>query len=145
MLLTLQAGVFSLDGSEAITTYLSVDLAPFLEVYSTASKRKEGITLSEAKDEESKNDSVTKATSTVPNASGAPSTAAATATPKRRRSMRTYSSIAIGDLSEGAMDAAEKLGIDVAKRLKDLGAGPILKAAKEEVEKGRVELLSFFT
>jgi len=44
-----------------------------------------------------------------------------------------------GDITEAAMDAAEKLGVDVANRLKELGAGPILKAAKEEVEKGREE------
>lgn len=37
------------------------------------------------------------------------------------------------------MEAAEKLGIDVAYRLKDLGAEPILRAAKEEVERGREE------
>ena len=53
--------------------------------------------------------------------------------------MRTFAGIVAGDLSEAAMDAAEKLGIDVAKRLKELGAGPILKAAKDEVEKGREE------
>ena len=53
--------------------------------------------------------------------------------------MRTFAGIVAGDLSEAAMDAAEKLGVDVAKRLKELGAGPILKAAKDEVEKGREE------
>merc|ERR1712135_166555 len=58
---------------------------------------------------------------------------------KRRRSLRTFSAIVAGDLAESAMDATEKLGIDVANRLKELGAGPILQAAKEEVDKGRAE------
>lgn len=129
LLLTLQAGVFSLDGSEAIATSLSVDLSCHLNVLSSPAKSEEENI--EINDEESG----TKKNSL----SASAATSISSSTPKRRRSMRTFSSITPGDLSEGAMDAAEKLGIDVAKRLKDLGAGPILKAAKDEVEKGREE------
>jgi len=130
LLLTLQAGVFSLDGSEAIVTSLSVDLSSHLNVLSSPAK-------SEGENIEINDECGTKEISL--SASAAAATSISSSTPKRRRSMRTFSSIAPGDLSEGAMDAAEKLGIDVAKRLKDLGAGPILKAAKDEVEKGREE------
>jgi len=124
MLLTLQGAVFSLDGSEAVITSLSVDLSVYLDVYSQPEKSSEG--------EISKNNDPSSAlTSSSPSSSSS--------SYKRRRSMRTFSGIVPGDLAEAAMDAAEKLGVDVANRLKELGAGPILKAAKEEVEKGREE------
>jgi len=125
MVLTLQGGVFSLDGSEGITTSLSVDLSTYLDVYSAPEKEGEL-----GKEETSAN--ISSATATMPSSSSSSSV-------KRRRSLRTFSGIVPGDLAESAMDAAEKLGIDVANRLKELGAGPILKAAKDEVEKGRAE------
>ena len=115
LLLTLQGGVFSLDGSEAIVTTLSVDLTAYLDVHSQTEKP------------------------TAKTVSGEDPSRTSSSSSKRRRSMRTFAGIVAGDLSEAAMDAAEKLGIDVAKRLKELGAGPILKAAKDEVEKGREE------
>lgn len=144
MILMLQAGVFSLDGSEAITTSLSVDLAPYLDVYSPAEKRKEervekDDNKSGGEGSEKEKESTSKPDSTASTTASSKTSSITSSTSKRRRSMRTFSSITPGDLAEGAMDAAEKLGIDVAKRLKDLGAGPILKAAKDEVEKGREE------
>lgn len=122
MLLTLQAGVFSLDGSEAIITSLSVDLTPHLDVSSADERVRRDDHNLDATAKDSRGDF-----------------ASSSFTSKRRRSMRTFSGIVPGDLSEAAMESAEKLGIDVAQRLKDLGAGPILKAAKDEVEKGREE------
>lgn len=128
--LTLQGGVFSLDGSEAVVTSHSVDLSTFLDF-----------------DSQPENDTPSgKSEDGVPNkshpsssSSASSSSSSSSSSSKRRRSMRTFSGIVPGDLAEAAMDAAEKLGVDVAYRLKQLGAGPILKAAKEEVEKGREE------
>jgi hydroxymethylbilane synthase len=60
------------------------------------------------------------------------------ATSKRTRSSRSYAGIRSGTLNESAMEATENLGIGVAKRLKEMGAGPILAAAKAEVESERV-------
>ena len=104
-----------MDGSEAIITSLSVDLSTCLDEKSGKSESGSGSTTSTS------------------------SSSASSSSSKRRRSLRTFSAIVAGDLAESAMDAAEKLGIDVAHRLKELGAGPILQAAKEEVDKGRAE------
>ena len=103
-----------MDGSEAIITSLSVDLSACLDEKSGKSESGSGSTTSS-------------------------SSSSSSSSSKRRRSLRTFSAIVAGDLAESAMDAAEKLGIDVAHRLKELGAGPILQAAKEEVDKGRAE------
>ena len=130
MLLTLQGAVFSLDGSEAVITSLSVDLSVYLDVYSPPEKSSE-------KEISKDNDPSSALTSTSSSLSSSSSSSSSSL--KRRRSMRTFSGIVPGDITEAAMDAAEKLGVDVANRLKELGAGPILKAAKEEVEKGREE------
>lgn len=138
LVLNLRGGVFSLDGSEAIVTNLKVDLSAHLDVYSTPDESS-----ADSSSQVDKLDSVDAASSKVfaaaPAAATASTSASSSSSTKRRRSMRTFSSITPGNLCMGAMEAAEKLGIDVAKRLKDLGAEPILKAAKEEVERGREE------
>lgn len=156
-LLQLRAGVFSLNGSEAVFASLEVDLGPFLDGDSGENRQhsndnhsldndltnRRSLDSGELKVKEKSLEIGASgcsygSSSSFSNPSTNDSTISCSSTaPKRCRSIRTYSGISVSGLNEAAMEAAEHLGVSVAGCLRDSGAGPILAQAKAEVEAGR--------